>query len=74
MTRALCPVVLAGCLGLLVACSGSPKPCPVTLEAGYTAALVEACGDAGSLEACKEYPALKAAHHAEQEDAGCRVK
>ena len=55
-------------------CSGAPKPCPVASEANYTAALVAACKDAGSVEKCPAAAAITAAHEAEQEDAGCRVK
>jgi hypothetical protein len=45
----------------------------VTLEADYTAELVAACKDAGSVEACGDAgAAIKAQHEAAQQDAGCR--
>jgi len=72
MTRYL---FLAACLAFECgACGGSPKPCPVAIQTKFTAAIVAECGDAGSYETCKAFPALKAAHELEQEDAGCRVK
>lgn len=67
-------------LVLLFACTRcASKPCPVVLEAQYTAELVEACSaaDAGSIAACKDagvYEDVHARHIAAQEDAGCRVK
>jgi len=68
-------LLLAMAFGLVVlACSGAPKPCPVASEANYTAALVAACKDVGSVEKCPAAAAIKAEHEAEQEDAGCRVK
>jgi len=62
-------------LSSLSCASAKPKPCPTLLEAQYTAELVEACGDAGSIEACRGTPAfadVQKRHEAEQEDAGCR--
>ncbi len=67
-------LVLACCAGLVAASCGAAKPCPLALESQYTAALVSACADAGSLESCKAFPVIKAEHQLEQEDAGCRVK
>lgn len=61
--------ILTGC--------GPVTPCPVMLQTKYTAELVAVCKDAGatSMAACRELPeyaALRAAHRAEQVDAGCR--
>lgn len=51
----------------------APKPCSVALEAQYTAELVAACKDAGSVEACGDAGAgITARHQAAQIDAGCR--
>jgi len=69
-------LLFAAC-SLVVACSGSPKPCPVALKADYARVLHVSCPDAGTvaeLEECPSFPALKAEHNAEQLDAGCRVK
>lgn len=60
----------------LTSCAGAPpKLCPLKLEAQYTAELVEACADAGSIAACKSTPAfaeVQARHRAEQRAEGCR--
>ncbi len=61
----------------LASCAAAPKPCPVALEADYTAELVSACraADAGSLAACEDagiVAPIRAKHQAEQKDAGCR--
>jgi hypothetical protein len=59
----------------LTSCANTPapKPCPVLLESQYTAELVAACKDAGSVEACGDAgAAITARHEAAQEDAGCR--
>ena len=76
MTRALRPLVLACGIGALAAgCFPSALP-PCTqraaLEARYINELVAGCAGAGSLEACPEFAAIKAAHNARMKAAACR--